>query len=97
MSTTTTKRRTSARSRVQNPLETYLKEINETALLTADEEKMLSRKISAGDGAARDGRGLRPVRHRQLGPPRRVAAVGSAWAWLPRRRTGGGTGSCGEA
>jgi RNA polymerase primary sigma factor len=54
MSTTTTKRRTSARSRVQNPLETYLKEINETALLTADEEKMLSRRISAGDGAARD-------------------------------------------
>jgi RNA polymerase primary sigma factor len=54
MSTTSTKRRTSARSRVQNPLETYLKEINETALLTADEEKMLSRRISAGDGAARD-------------------------------------------
>jgi len=54
MSTTTTKRRTSARSRVQNPLETYLKEINETALLSADEEKMLSRQISAGDGAARD-------------------------------------------
>ncbi|MFT5328238.1 MAG: RNA polymerase primary sigma factor, partial [Planctomycetaceae bacterium] len=39
---------------VQNPLETYLKEINETALLSADEEKMLSRQISAGDGAARD-------------------------------------------
>lgn len=54
MSTTTTTRRTSARSRVQNPLETYLKEINETALLSADEEKMLSRRISAGDGAARD-------------------------------------------
>lgn len=55
MSTTTTKRRTStARSRVQNPLETYLKEINETALLSADEEKMLSRQISAGDAAARD-------------------------------------------
>jgi RNA polymerase primary sigma factor len=54
MSTTTTKPRTSARSRVQNPLETYLKEINETALLSADEEKMLSRQISAGDGAARD-------------------------------------------
>ena len=54
MSTTTTKRRTTTRSRVQNPLETYLKEINETALLTADEEKMLSRRISDGDGAARD-------------------------------------------
>lgn len=54
MSTTTTRRRSSARSRVQNPLETYLKEINETALLSADEEKMLSRQISAGDAAARD-------------------------------------------
>lgn len=54
MSTTTTKRRTSTRSRVQNPLETYLREINETALLSADEEKMLSRQISAGDAAARD-------------------------------------------
>lgn len=41
-------------SRLQTPLETYLREINETALLTADEEKMLSRRISAGDGAARD-------------------------------------------
>jgi len=54
MSTTTTTRRTSTRSRVQNPLETYLKEINETALLSADEEKMLSRRISDGDAAARD-------------------------------------------
>ena len=54
MSTTTTRRRSSARSRVQNPLETYLKEINETALLSADEEKMLSRQISTGDAAARD-------------------------------------------
>ncbi|GAB5440544.1 MAG: RNA polymerase sigma factor RpoD/SigA [Fuerstiella sp.] len=41
-------------SRVQTPLETYLREINETALLTADEEKMLSRAISAGDASARD-------------------------------------------
>jgi RNA polymerase primary sigma factor len=41
-------------SRLQTPLETYLREINETALLTADEEKQLSRQISAGDGAARD-------------------------------------------
>lgn len=41
-------------SRVQNPLETYLREINETALLTAEEEKELSYRISAGDGAARD-------------------------------------------
>ena len=41
-------------SRVQTPLETYLREINETALLTADEEKSLSRQITAGDAAARD-------------------------------------------
>ncbi len=30
---------------VQSPLETYLREINETALLTADEEKELARRI----------------------------------------------------
>ena len=40
--------------RVQSPLETYLREINETALLSADEEKMLSRAIHKGDAAARD-------------------------------------------
>ncbi len=50
--TATTRRRLP--SRVQNPLETYLREINETALLTANEEKELSRAISAGDTAARD-------------------------------------------
>ncbi len=48
----TTRRRLS--SSVQSPLETYLREINETALLTAQEEKDLSRAISAGDNAARD-------------------------------------------
>lgn len=41
-------------SSVQTPLETYLREINETALLTADEEKELSRRISNGETAARD-------------------------------------------
>lgn len=41
-------------SRLQTPLETYLREINETALLTADDEKMLSNRISGGDAAARD-------------------------------------------
>ena len=50
----TTTDRTRSGSRVQTPLETYLREINETALLTADEEKSLSRAISAGDAAARD-------------------------------------------
>jgi len=47
----TTRRRTAA---VQNPLETYLREINETALLTADDEKLLSNRISDGDLLARD-------------------------------------------
>ena len=37
------------RDTVQSPLETYLREINETALLTADEEKMLARRIAEGD------------------------------------------------
>ena len=39
---------------VQTPLETYLREINETALLTADDEKELARAIAKGDVAARD-------------------------------------------
>ena len=52
MQTTTRRRRVSAR--VQNPLETYLREINETALLSANEEKELSYRISSGDNAARD-------------------------------------------
>ncbi|MBP3959783.1 RNA polymerase sigma factor RpoD/SigA [Gemmata sp. G18] len=39
---------------VQSPLETYLREINETALLTADQEKSLARAIGVGDTEARD-------------------------------------------
>src|SRR5438045_3071157 len=39
---------------VQSPLETYLREINETALLTADQEKELARRIAVGDTEARD-------------------------------------------
>ena len=39
---------------VQNPLETYLREINETALLSAQEEKDLSNRISMGEKEARD-------------------------------------------
>ncbi|NBR05018.1 MAG: RNA polymerase sigma factor RpoD/SigA [Planctomycetes bacterium] len=39
---------------VQSPLETYLKEINETALLSADEEKQLAYRIEKGDAEARD-------------------------------------------
>jgi len=39
---------------VQSPLETYLREINETPLLTADEEKALAFRIRKGDAEARD-------------------------------------------
>ncbi|MEQ8848676.1 RNA polymerase sigma factor RpoD/SigA [Botrimarina sp.] len=41
-------------SAVQTPLETYLREINETRLLTAAEEKELAVAIGNGDLAARD-------------------------------------------
>ena len=53
MTQTTSKKRVSS-SRLQTPLETYLREINETALLTANDEKELSNRISDGDAAARD-------------------------------------------
>jgi RNA polymerase primary sigma factor len=43
-----------ASSAVQTPLETYLREINETALLNAREEKELAVRIGEGDTAARD-------------------------------------------
>jgi len=39
---------------VQNPLETYLRDINETSLLTADDEKRLAHAIARGDAQARD-------------------------------------------
>lgn len=48
-----TKKRSSSSS-VQTPLETYLREINETALLNAKEEKELAVRIGNGDTAARD-------------------------------------------
>jgi len=41
-------------SAVQSPLETYLREINETALLTADDEQELAIAIGEGDLEARD-------------------------------------------
>ena len=41
-------------SSLQTPLETYLREINETALLSAQEEKDLARLIAKGDVRARD-------------------------------------------
>jgi RNA polymerase primary sigma factor len=44
----------SRKSVAQSPLETYLREINETPLLTAAEEKELARRIWSGDSSARD-------------------------------------------
>ncbi|MGC4002825.1 MAG: RNA polymerase sigma factor RpoD/SigA [Pirellulales bacterium] len=41
-------------SSVQTPLETYLREINETALLTIRDEQDLALRIGQGDNAARD-------------------------------------------
>src|SRR5213596_3733801 len=39
---------------VQSPLETYLREINETPLLSADQERQLANRIETGDAEARD-------------------------------------------
>ncbi len=39
---------------LQSPLETYLREINETKLLSAAEEQDLARRIASGDPLARD-------------------------------------------
>ena len=47
-------RRRKKNDAVQTPLETYLREINETALLTAEEERQLARQIGEGDLPARD-------------------------------------------
>ena len=52
-STTSSSRRKNS-SAVQTPLETYLREINETALLSATDEKELATRIGQGDLAARD-------------------------------------------
>jgi len=48
------KRRPHESSSVQSPLETYLREINETALLSPDEEYELAVAIGNGDVQARD-------------------------------------------
>ncbi len=48
------KSRRRSSSAVQSPLETYLREINETSLLTADEEKELAYRIADSDIEARD-------------------------------------------
>src|SRR5678815_4480294 len=48
------RKRSRASDTVQSPLETYLREINETPLLSADQEKQLAYRIEDGDQAARD-------------------------------------------
>lgn len=48
------RRRGKAESSPQTPLETYLREINETALLTAEDEQELAARIALGDAEARD-------------------------------------------
>ena len=50
---TTTKKKPGG-SAVQTPLETYLREINETSLLNAAEERELATRIGEGDTQARD-------------------------------------------
>lgn len=53
--TTRRKAKSEPRARAaQSPLETYLREINETALLTADDEAELAGRIAEGDAMARD-------------------------------------------
>ncbi len=47
-------RRGKPASSLQSPLETYLREINETSLLTAEDERELAERISRGDVRARD-------------------------------------------
>ena len=47
-------RRPKPSSTVQNPLETYLRDINATSLLTAEDERRLAGAIARGDAAARD-------------------------------------------
>jgi RNA polymerase primary sigma factor len=54
MASTTSPRKRKAVAAVQSPLETYLREINETALLSADEERELAAQIGLGDTRARD-------------------------------------------
>ncbi|NLX55450.1 MAG: RNA polymerase sigma factor RpoD/SigA [Planctomycetaceae bacterium] len=53
-STPTPRRGRRASSSLQTPLETYLREINETALLSAQEEQDLADRIAEGDVRARD-------------------------------------------
>src|SRR5436190_8718430 len=48
------RKKTRSSDTVQSPLETYLREINETPLLSAQKEKDLAYRIERGDTEARD-------------------------------------------
>ncbi len=54
MATSTTPKKRKTGGAVQTPLETYLREINETALLDAKQERELATRIGQGDTQARD-------------------------------------------
>jgi len=54
MATSMPKTRRRSAAAVQSPLETYLREINETSLLSAEQERELAVAIGLGDTAARD-------------------------------------------
>jgi RNA polymerase primary sigma factor len=54
MATSTSQKKRKTGGAVQTPLETYLREINETALLNAQEERELATAIGQGDTQARD-------------------------------------------
>jgi RNA polymerase primary sigma factor len=54
MTSSTTPKKRKPTAAVQSPLETYLREINETALLNAAEERELATRIGQGDTRARD-------------------------------------------
>jgi RNA polymerase primary sigma factor len=54
MATSTSQKKRKTGGAVQTPLETYLREINETALLNAQEERQLATAIGQGDTQARD-------------------------------------------
>ena len=54
MATSTTPKKRKTGTAVQTPLETYLREINETPLLNGKEEKELATLIGQGDTRARD-------------------------------------------
>jgi RNA polymerase primary sigma factor len=54
MATSMPKTRRRSTAAVQSPLETYLREINETSLLSAEQERELAVAIGLGDTAARD-------------------------------------------